>query len=144
MRNRQASEVIKGQTVVTVSPQTTVRDAAVAMRDAKVGSVMVTSGGRLVGIFTERDALYRVLAAGLNPDNTPVSAVATAQVMTASPDMPILQVLHLMHEGNFRHVPVVEQGKPLGMVSLRDALGAELDRFRSETERKRDLAEIVG
>ena len=49
-----------------------------------------------------------------------------------------------MHEGNFRHVPVVEQGKPLGMVSLRDALGAELDRFRSETERKRDLAEIVG
>jgi CBS domain-containing protein len=103
----------------------------------------VVEGGRVAGIFTERDALFRVLAEGLDADSTPVAQVMTADLFTVPADTSMMVALHHMHDGGFRHVPVVEGGRPLGVVSLRDALGVELTRFTHEVEHKAALHEIV-
>lgn len=142
-KRRLVRDVIKGQTILTMPPDTKVRAAAERMRERGVGSAMVVEDGRLAGIFTERDGLFRVLAAGLDPDATPISAVMTADVTTVPGSTPLLHALHVMHEGGFRHVPVVEDGHPVGMVSIRDALGEELDRFHDEVARKEAISEVV-
>jgi CBS domain-containing protein len=115
------------------------------MAERSVGSIMVVERGILVGILTERDCLVRVLAAGVDPDTTRVSAVMTRKVMTITPNNPLVNALHRMHHNGFRHVPVVEHGRPVGMVSVRDALGSDADliRFENELEVKRRLTEVL-
>ena len=94
-------------------------------------------------ICTERDLCYKVLAAGL-PANTPISAVMTRDPQAVPPDKALGHVLHLMFEGGFRHMPVVdESGVPLGLVSSRDALGLEIFRFAEEVAQREHLAEIL-
>lgn len=144
MRRRLVKDVIKGQTVLTLPPEATVGEAARRMKAGNVGSVIVVAGGGVTGIFTERDALFRVLAAGLAPEATPLAKVMTGSVTTVAADSTLLDALHLMHEGGFRHVPVLQGGVPIGIVSIRDALGNELEDFRQELQRKEELAEIVG
>jgi CBS domain-containing protein len=92
------------------------------MKAHNVGALLVVEGVRLIGIFTERDALFRVVATGLDPVTTPLDAVMTRDPQTIHPDEPFVHALRLMHEGRFRHLPVVEDERPLGMVSVRDAL----------------------
>ena len=142
---RTIREIIRHQRVLTVSPDASVRAAARAMAERNVGSVMVVDRGILVGILTERDCLVRVLAAGVDPDTTRVSAVMTRKVMTITPNNPLVNALHRMHDNGFRHVPVVEHGRPVGMVSVRDALGSDADliRFENELEVKRRLTEVL-
>jgi CBS domain-containing protein len=144
MRRRLVGDVVKGQVILTLSPKATVREAARRMKERNVGAVMVVADGRLVGVFTERDGLFRVVAEGRDPEVTPLSAVMSRDVTTVTKGLSVLDALHLMHDGGFRHVPVVDRGVPIGMVSIRDALGDELSRFTQEVERKRALAEIVG
>ena len=103
-----------------------VREAAQLMASEKIGALPVVREGRLIGIFTERDALVRVLARGLDPDKTPVSEVMTADPITIDARRPFKHALQMMVNGGFRHVPVVESGSVVGVVSARDAL-AELD-----------------
>lgn len=141
MRSRTVRDVVKGQAVLELAPTVTVRAAAGCMRDRKVGSVMVMKDGKLAGIFTERDGLFRVLADGLNPDTTSLAAVMTTGVATIAADASLLDALRMMHEGGYRHVPVMDGGVPLGIVSIRDALGVELDRFNRELADKKDLEE---
>ncbi|MEQ8495673.1 MAG: CBS domain-containing protein, partial [Gammaproteobacteria bacterium] len=93
------------------------------------GAILVLDDMNLVGIFTERDALYRVLADGLDPNTTTVGAVMTPDPTTVHPDSLFSSALEIMHVGRFRHVPVVDGGRPIGMVSSRDAMGAELEQF---------------
>jgi CBS domain-containing protein len=112
----------------------TVAEAARRMRERNTGAAMVLEGPRLAGIFTERDALYRVLAASLDPAATPVGAVMTRDPHTIHPDKPFDEALRMMHEGRFRNVPVVEDGRPLGMVSVRDALDPDLLELREALE----------
>jgi CBS domain-containing protein len=83
-------------------------------------------GGRLDGIFTERDALNRVLAARLDPDATPLGEVMTREPITLSPQTPVTEALRLMSEIGFRHIPIVEQEEVHGIISLRDFVGVEL------------------
>jgi len=104
---------------------------------------MVVERDTLAGIVTERDFLERVLAAGLDPDTTEIGAVMTRNVMTITPDHPLVNALHRMHDCGFRHMPVVEGGRPVGMVSVRDALGSDLIRFETDEEIKKRLTEVL-
>jgi CBS domain-containing protein len=113
------------------------------MAAERVGSLLIVAHGRLAGIFTERDLLNRVVAPGLDPERTRLAEVMTRDPQTIAPDRPISHALHMMYEGGFRHMPVVEDGKPLGMISIRDALGAELTEFESELQRRDTLTEIM-
>jgi CBS domain-containing protein len=137
-------DVIKAQAILTMAPDTSVRAAAREMKTRKVGAVMVVEAGKLVGIFTERDGLFRVLAEGRDPEATPLSAVMTAKPSTITADRRLGHALHMMHDSGFRHLPVVEGGAPIGMVSIRDALGAELTSFEREVAAKDELEEILG
>lgn len=144
MPHRPIRQIIENQTVLTAPADTTVREAARLMTQCRVGAVMVVEHGRLVGVFTERDALFRVLAEGRDAGTTRLAEVMTPKPQTIEPDRPFGHALHLMYEGGFRHVPVVEGCKPIGMVSARDALGAELEEFASELRRKEHIGEILG
>jgi CBS domain-containing protein len=144
MTSRKVSDVIKGQNILVLPKGATVRAASREMANKSVGSVMVVENGKLVGIFTERDALFRVLANALDPDITELGSVMTPEVTTIGAGQPLLHALHLMHDNGFRHVPVVKDGVPLGMISIRDALGEELVSFERQTKAKDELMEIVG
>jgi len=125
------------------SPETSVLDAARAMRDKGVGSVLIEAHQTLVGIFTERDLMNRVVAAGLSAADTTLAQVMTAEVIGLEGDKPLSHALHLMHQHGFRHVPVLEQGRPVGIVSARDALGIEWQQFERELKLADDIAEIL-
>lgn len=144
MPHRPVGEFVKDQSILTATAAMTVADAAASMRDMRVGSVMVVQGKRLVGIFTERDALYRVLADGKDPNKTRLGDVMTMNPTTVTARMPFGHALHLMYERSFRHVPVVEDGVPIGMVSARDALGPEMAQFEAELREREHIEEILG
>lgn len=144
MPNRPVSQLVKNQRILTATATMSVAEAAVAMRDAKVGAIMVLTGPRLAGIFTERDALYRVLATGKDPKRTTLGEVMTADPTTIESDKPFGHALHLMFERGFRHVPVVADGRPVGMVSARDALGPEMEQFEAELREREHIEEILG
>ncbi len=144
MPKRTLRQVVTGQTLVSALPDTTVRAAAVAMANQSVGAILVVNeSGRLIGLFTERDALNRVVARGLDPNQTQLATVMTDKLQTATPDKPLGHALHLMFEGGFRHVPVVEDGRPVGMVSARNALGLEILQFEKELKERDHIAEIL-
>ncbi|MCP5372917.1 MAG: CBS domain-containing protein [Hyphomicrobiales bacterium] len=114
---------IQGQTVVQVDGKESVREAARLMFDRKVGSVLVMDGDNLRGIFTERDALYLFVATRRNSDTTPVEAVMTKDPETIGPDDSAADALARMDKGGYRHLPVVEGGKVLGVISRRELNG---------------------
>ncbi len=126
MAIRPLRTIVSDRAPLTVSRDTTVTDAAERMKEQNRGAAMVVDGTRLVGIFTERDALFRVIAARRDPNSTPVGTVMTRDPQTIHPDQPFIEALRMMHEGRYRHLPVVEDGRPLGMVSSRDALAPDL------------------
>ena len=140
MPQRPIRSVIAKQKVLTATAEITVTAAARLMKKKSVGAVMVVKdNGRLAGIFTERDALFRVLAEGRDPKTTRLSDVMTAQPQTIGPEEPFLHALRIMHEGNFRHLPVVEFGRPLGMVSVRDALDDDLYALRVDLAQRQEM-----
>ncbi|MGH8801314.1 MAG: CBS domain-containing protein [Casimicrobiaceae bacterium] len=129
---RSLRSIVAGQAPVTAPGAMTVAEAARLMKRHRVGALLVVDRSRLIGIFTERDALFRVLADGRSPALTLIEDVMTAQPQTIHPDEPFVRALRMMHEGKFRHLPVVEFERPLGMVSVRDALDEDLDELRLE------------
>ena len=129
MTARTIREVLEGQDLNTAEVSKTITDVAVHMQQHMLGAIMIVDNGALVGIFTERDALFRVAAEGVDPTQTQVGDVMTRNPVTIAPDKPFSDALEVMHEGQFRHVPVVENGQPLGLVSSRDAMGPELEQF---------------
>jgi CBS domain-containing protein len=143
MPTRTLQSIVSQRSLVIGKPTMSVYDAAVAMREKDVGSVIIEENGQLVGIFTERDLLNRVVAVGKDPAKTSLSEVMTRDVIGLEGDKPLSHALHLMHQNAFRHVPVLEQGKPIGMVSARDALGIEWQQFQREMKLADDIAEIL-
>jgi CBS domain-containing protein len=113
----------------TSEPSASVSDATKLMRDKNLGALLIVSDGRLVGIFTERDALYRVLAEGLDPKATTLQEVMTADPMTLSPERTYGHALLVMYENGFRHIPVVENGQPVGIISSRNAMDPDMEEF---------------
>jgi CBS domain-containing protein len=111
---------------ITMKEGTSVTDACNQMRDCQAGSVLVTGAAdRLVGIFTGRDAVCRVLAQRRDPSTTRLTEVMTSNPTTMSPDQTALDALRLMSDGGFRHVPLVKNGRILGIVSRGDFKGLE-------------------
>ena len=130
MSLRSLRSLVAGQPPATAAESATVFDAALLMKREGKGALLVVDGTRLIGIFTERDALFRVIAARRDPATTRLAEVMTPQPQTMHPDEPFLKALRLMHKHGFRHLPVVEHGRPLGVVSARDALDDDLDELR--------------
>ena len=122
--------------VLLVAPGTSVSEAAKRMAEHKVGAALVADENGLAGIFTERDLLSRVVARGLDPRTTRVADAMTADPETIHPGTPFGHALAVMQERGFRHLPVIEEGRPVGMISARSAMDPDLEEFRSETLRR--------
>ncbi|HXS39448.1 MAG TPA: CBS domain-containing protein [Stellaceae bacterium] len=131
---RRVSEIVRYQHPLLLPPETTVRHACQRMRQRKVGAVLVADAdGRLLGIFTGRDAVGRVLAEGRDPEKTAISDVMTANPRTVPPGHSAIDALRLMFNAGCRHIPIIENDRVVGVVSKADFLGLELDRLDEET-----------
>jgi CBS domain-containing protein len=124
----------KGGNVLVVSTTTTVLDAAEQMNAEGTGSVLVAEEGRLVGIFTERDLMRRIVAVRLDPGTVPVSQVMTTALVTATLEATIPDCGALMSERRIRHLPVVDGTRIAGMVTTGDVLAWQLQEQQSVIE----------
>jgi len=140
---RTVRDIIAQQQPVSAPSGMSVREAATLMKRHRIGAIMVLEGGLLAGVFTERDALNRIVAEGRDAQTTTLADVMTTNPQTVSPDASFAAALGLMHDGHFRHVPVVEHGVPVGMVSVRDAMGPELESFVYEMLRQEQVSEVL-
>lgn len=131
---RQMSDIVRNQNPLTLPATATVKRACAAMRQRKVGAVLVTDdGAQLVGIFTGRDAVGRVIAEGRDPEATVLADVMTRNPHTMPPGCAAIEALRMMQDCGCRHVPIIENGKILGVVSKADFRGVEVDRLDEET-----------
>ena len=131
---RRNSDIVRDQEPVVLPPSATVQEACRHMRDRRVGAVLVTEADRrLIGIFTGRDAVHRVLAEGKSVARTRLSQVMTRDPTSMPPGKTTIEALRLMQDGRYRHVPIVADGKLVGIVSRFDFSGLELDRLDEET-----------
>ena len=110
----------KGEAIHSVGPDAPVTECVRLMTVSKIGALIVMDGGRLIGIFTERDALNKVLAGGLDPSNTKVSQVMTKDPYCISPTTTVGDAMKLITRLRFRHLPIVDNGKVLAVVSSGD------------------------
>ena len=110
----------KGRQVYTIAPTATVREAVREMNEKGVGALLVLVDDGPVGILSERDVLRRVVDEGRDPQNATVSDVMTSDVLVVQPTTPIEQVMATMTERRVRHLPVMDEGKVVGLVSIGD------------------------
>lgn len=113
--------------LIAVDPTTTAQQAAGRMAVNRVGAVIVVAGERLHGILSERDLVTRVLATGKRPEATRAADVATTSVVTVDVNAPLRTVLETFRTSRFRHLPVLDGGKPVGILSTRDFLAFLVD-----------------
>ncbi|HZZ18274.1 MAG TPA: CBS domain-containing protein [Opitutaceae bacterium] len=128
----------KGSAVHAVASTITIADAVAEMNKRRIGCIVVVDSGQLAGIFTERDVLRRVVGAGLDPKTALVADVMTKHVHTIPPEATIEQTMGLFGEMRCRHIPVVEAGRIVGLISIgdisrwvSDASKAEADHLKS-------------
>jgi CBS domain-containing protein len=114
------TDVMHNSKLLCLPPQTTVTAAARKMFERKVGAVMVTLGGTLLGIVTERDVNFRVVALGRSPETTRLSDIMTKDPDTLPPDAAVDEALEMMQSYGYRHVPVERDGTVIGVISIRD------------------------
>lgn len=105
---------------ITVMSTTSLEQAARRMRDAGIGNVIILDGEQITGILTDRDIVVRAVAEGWDPGSTPVGEVASRELTTVSPDDSVEAAVNLMRERSVRRLPVVEGGRPVGILSLGD------------------------
>jgi CBS domain-containing protein len=110
----------KPERLIYVSPSETVQSAVLVMNQHKIGCTIVLEDDALVGIFTERDILARVVAEGLDPKTTSVREVMTSPVRTVTAATAVDEVMSLMFEKNIRHIPVTESDKVVSLISIGD------------------------
>jgi len=128
--------VMEQKKFLTAPPETTVSDAAKLMANKNAGAILVLANDGLVGIFTERDVVFRVIAKGLDAQTTLLSTVMTTAPKTLGPGKSYGHALLLMQENGFRHVPVVENGRAIGIISSRNAMDPDLEEFISDERRR--------
>jgi CBS domain-containing protein len=132
MTNRRLGDIIKDQKPLMLTAGATVQEACRCMRDRSVGSVLVVDDGqRLIGIFTGRDAV-RTLAEGNDAAVTTLAQAMTPNPVTVTPDRHAIDALRRMANRGFRHLPVTESGRILGVVSRGDFQGMEIDQLDEE------------
>jgi len=130
-------DLVKDRDVYSVEASGTVLETAKFMAEHNIGAVAVVRGNELVGIFSERDLMKRVIAAGHNPANTLVEDVMTADPMVVSPQERITDCMRIMKERSFRHLPICDGRKLKGLLSLRDLLLHDLGEKDGEIETMR-------
>jgi CBS domain-containing protein len=131
MARRLIPDVVRDQELLVLGPEASVREAARRMADRRIGATLVAEGGELVGIFTERDVMTRAVA-GLAVITWRSRVASGSRPATAAPEERALDALKIMHQGGFRHLPVVRGRRPIGIVSLRDFLSGEVAEMRAE------------
>jgi CBS domain-containing protein len=134
MTQRHMSDLIRDQRPLTLPPTATVHVATHHMRERRVGAVLVVDKDRnLLGIFTGRDAVCRVLAEARDARKTTLDAVMTQQPDSIGPATTAIEALRRMQDGGYRHLPIVDRGKVAGIVSRGDFKGLEQARLDEET-----------
>ncbi|MCX6955272.1 MAG: CBS domain-containing protein [Verrucomicrobia bacterium] len=128
----------KGSAVHSVAPTLSVHDAVSEMNRHRIGAIVVLDGPRLVGIFTERDVLRRVVGAAIDPKRTPVTDVMTSGVITIGPEATIEETMNIFTEKRCRHLPVVQDGRIRGVISIGDITRWMADAHRAEAEHLRN------
>lgn len=125
----------KGREVVTVSPSMGTADAIRFLADNKIGAVVVTgSGGKIAGILSERDIVRAMANKGAEALSAPISKIMTAKVTTCGESHTVNQVMELMTNGRFRHLPVEEDGKLIGIISIGDVVRRRIEDVEREAE----------
>ena len=112
----------KGHDVYSIAPDAPAYDALRIMADKNVGALVVMDGDKLVGVFSERDYARKVILKGKSSKNTPVRDLMTSPVHTVSPDDTVENCMQRMTEKRIRHLPVVEKGKVIGVISIGDVV----------------------
>lgn len=144
MPYRPIREVIGHRPFPTVSPGGTIRNSSIIMREFKSSAVLVVEKGKLLGILTERDIVFRVVSMDLDPAATSVESIMTTRVQTIHEDKPFGHALHLMYEGGFRHMPVVDDGgTPVGLLAAHDALDIDGLQLEHDLIRREEISVIL-
>lgn len=128
----------KGSAVHSVAPTLSVYDAVSEMNRHRIGAIVILDGHRLVGIFTERDVLRRIVGAGIDPTRTLVSEVMSAGVITIAPDATVEETMNIFTEKRCRHLPVVSAGQLRGVISIGDITRWMADANKAEAEHLRN------
>lgn len=124
----------KGDKVVAAPPDQTVAEAARLMARESIGSVLVLAGGSIAGILSERDIVRTLAEAGPACLDRPISELMTTHVITCGPEERVDRVMALMTEGRFRHLPVIDEGRLVGIVSIGDVVKSRLEEAQAELE----------
>lgn len=136
MKHLIVPDLVNNQQLFLMGPDNSVAEAVAMMVERHIGAVMITQDGRLAGIFTERDVVTRIVHAGRDAATTPLSAVMTPQPETIAPDATAGEALELMVGRGCRHLPVVEQDRIVGMVSIRDLFGAVREQLEQDLKQR--------
>ena len=135
MTQRHMLDIVHDQNPVMLTPDKSVKEACELMRTRRIGAILVVDEKEhLVGIFTGRDAVCRVVAEGRDSGSTSLQDVMTSSPVSMSPGKTALEALHLMQDGGYRHVPVTDGNRVIGIVSKGDFRGLEQARLDEETE----------
>ncbi|ABQ37205.1 MAG: CBS domain-containing protein [Bradyrhizobium sp.] len=125
---------IKGHQVESVEPQTTLADAAKLLADRKIGAVLVMSGSRMEGILSERDIVRSLGERGAAVLTEPVSGVMTRRVVSCRPADTVASIMETMTTGKFRHLPVIDGGLVVGLISIGDVVKWRVQEYEAEQE----------
>jgi len=128
----------KGREVVSISAQTPITDVVRLLADRRIGAVPVLDAGKVVGILSERDVLYHLASDGAAILQWTASQVMTAPAITVGSDLGVIVALSLMTRRRVRHLPVVDAGELIGIVSIGDLVKARIDRIETEAQAMRD------
>jgi len=133
----------KGNEVVTLTADHTVADAVKLLAERRIGAVPVMRGDQVVGIFSERDVIHCVASQGTAALNGPVGEAMTAPAITVTRDEAVLGALTLMTQRRIRHLPVVEQGRLIGFVSIGDLVKYRIDKIEADAEAMRNYIQTA-
>lgn len=128
----------KGDTVYSTECDTSVRDAVGMLAERRIGALPVLKAGRVVGIMSERDVIYCLRSDGAAVLDWPVERVMTSPAVTVDPDFSVMAALSLMTQRRMRHLPVVQQERLIGLVSIGDLVKYRIDKIEAEAEAMRE------
>ena len=122
----------KAHRIITIRLETTVQEAAEILQQEHIGALMIMRDGALIGIMSERDIVRAIPKYGADFLSLTVEQLMTRSVVTCGPDARVHQIMQKMTEGHFRHMPVLEDGKLIGMISIGDVVKSRLDELETE------------
>jgi len=141
MPNRPVREIIERDRLVKVGPDSTVKAAVDEMAEHRCGSIVVLEGEAVVGIFTERDLMLRVVHQGLDPATTKMAEVMTKTPDTIAADAPVADAIRAMDEFSYRYLPVLDDGRCIGVISTRHLPFKDIIDMNWELQARHDIAE---